>query len=242
MGTVKTKGIIIAENNMDDFDKMLTMLTPGMGKISCVAKGARRTKSLLLGGTQFLCFGDYVLYKSGDIYSINSCETIEIFYNIRTDLDKLKYAVHINKIISDIAQENQNCYKILQLFLNTLYVISEKNMNLDLVLAIFKLKLLSIIGFMPNVRECSCCKNVQEIDSFSFKHNGFLCKNCAKQDTSSIHISENTKCAIQYIVMSETKKIFSFNMPEDDLKELQIVAKIYFNEKLEKEYKLEDLF
>lgn len=64
MGTIKTKGIIIAENNLDDFDKMLTMLTPGMGKISCVAKGARKTKSLLLGGTQFLCFGDYVLYKS----------------------------------------------------------------------------------------------------------------------------------------------------------------------------------
>lgn len=49
MKTVKTKGIIIAENNMDDFDKMLTMITPGLGKIACAAKGARRPKSLLLG-------------------------------------------------------------------------------------------------------------------------------------------------------------------------------------------------
>ena len=30
MGTIKTKGIIIAENNVGDFDKMLTMLTPGL--------------------------------------------------------------------------------------------------------------------------------------------------------------------------------------------------------------------
>lgn len=30
MGIIKTKGIIISENNMGDFDKMLTMLTPGM--------------------------------------------------------------------------------------------------------------------------------------------------------------------------------------------------------------------
>jgi recombinational DNA repair protein (RecF pathway) len=29
MGCVKMKGIIIAENNMGDYDKMLTMLTPG---------------------------------------------------------------------------------------------------------------------------------------------------------------------------------------------------------------------
>ena len=242
MGTIKTKGIILSENNMDDFDKMLTMLTPGMGKISCAAKGARRPKSLLLGGTQFLCFGEYVLYKGGETYNINSCEPIEVFYNIRTDLDKLKYAVHITKIINDLAYENQNCYRILQLFLNTLYVISEKDKDLNLVLAIFKIKLLSIIGYMPNVQCCSNCKTKENIDSFSFKQDGFLCKDCSKQDTSAIHISENTKCALQYIIFSETKKIFSFNMPEADLKELQIVAKIYFNEKLEKEYKLEDLF
>ncbi|MBQ9297809.1 MAG: DNA repair protein RecO [Clostridia bacterium] len=242
MGTIKTKGIIIAENNMDDFDKMLTMITPGMGKISCAAKGARRPKSLLLGGTQFLCFGDYVLYKGGETYNINSCEPIEIFYNIRTDLDKLKYAVHITKIINDVVQENQNCYKILQLFLNTLYVISEKEKDLDLVLAIFKLKLLAIIGYMPNVRTCSNCGKTENIDSFSFKNNGFLCGDCSKQDTSSVHISENTKASIQYIIMSESKKIYSFDMPENDLKELRLVAKIYFDEKLEKEYKMEELF
>ena len=32
MKLVKTKGIIIAEQNMGDFDKMLTILTPNMRK------------------------------------------------------------------------------------------------------------------------------------------------------------------------------------------------------------------
>ena len=57
MKQVKVNGIIIAENNMGDFDKMLTILTPNLGKIGCSAKGARRPKSLLLAGTQFLYFG-----------------------------------------------------------------------------------------------------------------------------------------------------------------------------------------
>ena len=47
MGILKTKGIIIAESNMNDFDKMLTILTPN-GKIGCAAKGARRPKSVLM--------------------------------------------------------------------------------------------------------------------------------------------------------------------------------------------------
>ena len=98
MGTVKLKGIVIAENNMGDFDKMLTLLTPN-GKISCSAKGARRPKSQLMAGSQFLCFGDYMFFKTVSTYTLNSCETIEVFYNIRTDLDKLKYAALITRII-----------------------------------------------------------------------------------------------------------------------------------------------
>ncbi len=45
MGILKTKGIILSESNMNDFDKMVTILTPN-GKIGCAAKGARRPKSL----------------------------------------------------------------------------------------------------------------------------------------------------------------------------------------------------
>ena len=101
MGIMKTKGIIIAENFVNDYDKMLVMLTPNLGKISCSAKGARKTKSPLLASTQFLCFGEYILYKNptSDIYLINSCDIIEVFYNIRIDLEKLEKVSEITKII-----------------------------------------------------------------------------------------------------------------------------------------------
>ena len=145
MGQVKVKGIIISENNMNDFDKMVTILTPN-GKIGCSAKGARKSKSLLLAGTQFLCFGEYLLFKGNDTYTMNSCETIEVFYNIRNDLDKLMKAAEITKIVSDVTDENQNTYNILKLFLNTLYVISEKEKDLDLIISIFKIRLMKILG------------------------------------------------------------------------------------------------
>ena len=147
MGTIKTNGIIIGESNMGDYDKMLTMLTPGLGKISCAAKGARRAKSALLAGSQLLCFGEYMLYQGTSTYHINSCETIEMFYNIRTDLDKLKYATHITKIIYDVTNENE-----LQLFLNTIYTISQTDKNMDLIVSIFKLRLMCILGFTPSIR------------------------------------------------------------------------------------------
>lgn len=242
MANVKTKGIIIAENNLGDFDKMLTMLTPGLGKISCVAKGARRPKSALLGGTQLFCFGEYVMFSGTNTYHINSCETIEIFYKIRTDLDKLKYAIHIDKIIQDVTQENQNSYKILQLFLNTLYIISETDKDLEFILSIFKFRLLSLLGFFPKIEKCLVCGEHENLNFFSIQQNGFKCKTCGKQDTSAISINESTKNAIKYTFYSPPKKLYNFELKEESLEEYKLISKIYFNEKLEKEYKIEEIF
>ena len=242
MGTTKTKGIVLMENNLGDYDKMITILTPGLGKIRCAAKGARRPKSLLMAGSQFLCFADYSLYKGGDTYNLNSCETIEFFYNIRTDLDKYKYAVHITKIIIDVTNENENCFRTLQLFLNTLYTISETEKNLDLVLAIFKVRLMCILGYRPNVEKCSNCGINEDIKYFSIKDNGVKCSSCGKQDKSAIEILPATYDALRFIAIAPAKKLFSFNIPEDSIKELEIISKLYLNDKLEKEYKLEDIF
>ena len=237
MGTIKTKGIIIAENNMGDFDKMVTLLTPN-GKIGCSAKGSRRPKSQLMAGTQFLCFGEYMLFKGTNTYTLNSCETIEVFYKIRTDLDKLEYASHITKIIQDVTDENQNTYKILQLYLNTLYVISETDMDLEFVLSIFKLRLMCLLGFSPRVQKCVECGKEENLNYFSLKDNGFKCIACSKQDTGAIQISETTRKAIQYITMAPPKKLYSFNISEENKKQLSMISKLYTNLKLEKEYKI----
>lgn len=183
-----------------------------------------------------------MIYQSGRSYHINSCETIEMFYNLRTDLDKLQYASHMTKIIYDVANENENSYKILQLFLNTLYVLSETDKNMDLILAIFKLRLLCILGFSPYIESCKQCKEKENLIYFSFRDNGFKCGACGKQDKSVIQISEATKDAIKYITLAPSKKLFSFNISEGCIKELELISKIYLNEKLEKEYKLENLF
>lgn len=242
MATVKVSGIVIAENNMGDYDKMLTILTPNLGKISCVAKGARKPQSALLAGTQLFCFGEYLMYKGTTTYHINSCETIEVFYNLRTDLDKLKYAVHIDKIIQDVTEENQNCYKILQLFLNTLYTISETDKDKDFVLSVFKMRLLCILGFTPRVENCINCKEKENLVKFSIKDNGFKCDACGKQDKSSLEMSQSTKSAILYTITSPPKKLYSFTLKDDSLREFELICKVYFNEKLEKEYKLEEIF
>lgn len=231
MGTIKTKGIVISESNMGDFDKMLTILTPN-GKIGCIAKGARRTKNSLMAATQFLCFGDYMMFKSNEIHKINSAEIIEVFYNLRIDLDKLNAAVEITKLINQVTDENQNTYKILQLFLNTLYVLSEMDKNVDLVISTFKIKLMCYLGFAPNVNKCSNCGLKEDILGFSMNNNGVVCSTCKKVDKSCITLSNSVFVALTYIVKAPPKKLYSFDISDESIKELELLAKLYIKTNL----------
>lgn len=187
-----------------------------------------------MAGTQFLCFGEFILYKVGDIYSINSCETIELFYDIRMDLDKLKYASLITKIINDVATENQNTYRVMQLYLNTLYVIAKASKDLNLVYSIFAIRLLALIGYRPNIENCKICKQKEDLNFFSIKDDTLKCQTCAKQDKGAIRIAPTAKDAIRYIILSDAKKIFSFNISKEARQRLRISSKIVFDRKIGK--------
>lgn len=241
MGLIKTKGIVIGVANSADNDKILTMLTPDLGKISVFCKGAKKSKSALLNSTEYLAFSEIILYKSAnDNYSINSAEVIEVFYNLRIDIEKLNYATTISKMVYDVTQENEPAIQILQLFLNTLFVLSETEKNMDLIFSIFQIRLLAIIGFLPNVAKCINCgaPMVEEMNEFYFsiKDDGVKCEMCKRLDKSAIHLSKTAFSALIYALSCDSKKLFSFEIPEDAIEELKLLTRIYTAQKLEKEY------
>lgn len=112
-------------------------------------------------------------------------------------------------------------------------------MDKELVLAIFKIRLASLIGFTPNVKDCVNCGKQEALTRFSIKNNGLKCETCAKLDKSVIKISEATLYAIKYAIMAPAKKLYSFNVPEDSIEELRLISKVYLEEKLEKVYRFE---
>ena len=94
---------------------------------------------------------------------------------------------------------------------------------------------------MPEVKKCVSCGSSDDLQYFSIKDNGLKCKSCGKLDTGAIKISPATINSIKYALGADSKKIFSFTISNDILKELKIVSDLYLNEKLEKEYKMDTL-
>jgi len=249
----KVKGVVIREVTYKDNDKIITLMTDKFGKISCMAKGAKKTNSALLGPCQLFVCSEFVLYKGTSFYHINSAEVIDTFYNLRSDLDKIDAACEITKILNSFAFENQESEEVLSLYLNTLYMTANKDKDFKFILSVFKLKLLGLSGFVPKFNRCKMCsedliKNKKEANYFSTNTNHVICEDCKnkqkqkpkqeenkKQEEYNINeeyikVSESVLFAINYVLVSEIKNIFKFELTKKSFKEFEsLVDRMYIN-------------
>lgn len=237
MNLIKTQGVVVGEITTGEADKILTIFTQKQGMIKAAVKGACRPKSSMIACSQFLVFSDFILYKGKDLYRISSCDIVEPFYNIRNDIKRLTYASYAAELVKEVIHENMQSNRIMQLFLNTLHAISNSEKSLEMIIRAYELRLMSLCGYRPRIDLCSECGKNAELRSFDFTRNGLICVECEANRAGVISVSEPTVNAMKYIIKSDIKKLFSFNVSEMVLKELKLINEIYIKEKLEKEFK-----
>ena len=219
MKLIKVKGIVIRESTYKDNDKIITILTDSIGKVSVIAKGAKKTNSPYLASSQYLVYSEFVLYQNTGYFYLNSASVINTFYNLRIDLDKLQIVFELTKLINSVTDENQDCEKILKLFLNTIYALDKIDKDKKLIVNAFKIKLFTLLGFAPRQDKCAnCSKSLLESEDefvyYNYVDNVFLCENCKGigDSRSVIRLTKATFNAIFYVIRSDLKKMFSFEL------------------------------
>ena len=154
--TEEVRGLIIRTVDIKDSDRLVVIFTEEHGAMTALARGARSLKSRKLAATMQFCYGRYVLYKQGDKYWIKEAELIENFFDIRQSIEGLALANYICEVLSDVTVEEAE-RDLLRLSLNSLYAISKNLYSVEKIKAVFEIRAVSILGFMPNVLTCSEC-------------------------------------------------------------------------------------
>ena len=87
-----TCGLVLRETDTRDADKILTVLTPDRGRLSVIARGARRKGSRVAAACQLLAYSEMTLYEKGRWTMLDAADTIELFDGLRQDLTALSLA------------------------------------------------------------------------------------------------------------------------------------------------------
>lgn len=237
MAYIKTRGMVVREVAAGDYDKILTVITDELGKISVSAKGVRRSGNRYSAGTQVLSYCEWVLYKGKNTYSMNSCDILHSFYEIREDMTLLAYAAHMLDLIQDSTIENQPAKEQLTLLLYGMHALVSKNRNPELIIRVFSLKLLQIMGYSPFLSGCCRC-GTRQIDEiyFSFDFCGFICEQCKSQSADILRIEPGAAKALVYVICADIREVFSFELSDEALKRFTKIVDKYMEDRLNKKY------
>lgn len=237
------KGIVLRAVDTKESDKILTILTP-YGKLPVAAKGARSRKSRVTACTQLLAYSELTLSESRGWQYLSEGNTIELFEEVRKDIELLSLASYFAELTETAALEGVESGEILSLLLNALYALGNLKKPPALVKAAFEFKLMSLIGFEPLADACAYCGNPEPEDPVLDVREGVVCcGKCGRGERGlSMPLSGGSLAALRRVLYGEAKRLYSFSLAGSDLKKLGDASETYVHTMLERGFKTLDFY
>lgn len=241
---IKTRGIVLREVNYKEADKILTVLTEE-GKCTVKARGCRRKNSPLAAASQLLTYSEMTLFEYRDHLQMNEAASLEQFWNCKQDVELLALGSYFAEVAEAVAEEGRPDEGLLPLLLNSLYALSALKKPQRLVKAAYELRLLAIAGYAPALDGCWICGREEPQQARLALNDGVLrCAACRTGEESGIAlpVSPATLKAMRYLVACSAKRLFSFSVDEETLKQLGEVCEAYLMAQLERGFRTLDFY
>lgn len=220
---MRTKALIVRTANSGDNDRMLTAISPELGKISVIAKGVKSLKNKNAGASGVLCYSELVLKAGRDIYSLMSAEVVEGFYHLRDTVEAVAYGMYFASLLESCTEPAVPAEDELKLCLNTLFALTKRPEAGATLKPVYELRLAEVLGLAPYISEECQCGSPSEYLSIA---GGETC--CEQhRDQTAVRLSHDEMAVIEYILTSELKDALFFNSPPRLIARLSPVCERY---------------
>lgn len=216
-------GMVLSTMPVGEYDRRVVILTKEQGKISAFARGARRPNSPLVGAVNPFSFGTFTMYEGRTSYTIQSASISNYFAELRGDIVGAYYGFYFLEFTDYYTKEFNDEREMLKLLYQTLRALTNPHIPNMLIRYIFELKALTINGQAPQVFQCMTCGNKERPAVFSTVKGGLVCSECMKDVRDGMSLDPSTLYSMQYIETSTIEKLYTFNVTEKVLTELENV-------------------
>ena len=235
-----TCGLVLRETVTRDADKILTVLTPDRGRLSVIARGARRKGSRVAAACQLLAYSEMTLYEKGRWTMLDAADTIELFDGLRQDLTALSLAAYFAELTEAVSDGSGD---VLPLLLNALYALSALKMPPQLVKPAFQFRLMALAGYEPMADGCALCGAPEpENPMLDVVHGVVHCGKCREKGGLSLPLTASGLAALRYVLYGDPRRLYSFSLPPEGLRALNHAADAYVSAQLERSFRTLDYY
>ncbi len=143
-----SEAIVLGRRNFGEADRILSLYTKNFGRISIIAKGARRPKSRKRGHIEVFSYLKFQAAVGHGMGIMTEAEIIDDFKEIRTSLKKISLAYYIAEVVGKITHEDESNIILFDLILDVFKKLKNKKRLKELRFD-FVSKLLVLMGYFP---------------------------------------------------------------------------------------------
>lgn len=184
-----TDAILLRKIEYGDHDFIISFLTKTQGKISVIAKNAKKSVKRFSGALDLFSLNHiqctYPKKKKDGLIILTGTDLDDGFVNIRYDVFKTGYASFWVELIHFWLEENKVQSDLFDLLLFSLDALNKETLSKEVLSLLFQIRFMSISGFSPGIEQCDICKtsldNIEQKNvRFDFKEGRIICQNCIK--------------------------------------------------------------
>lgn len=183
MAAVRTPALILRSVDVFETSRVLTLYSRALGKVSALAKGARRLRSPFRSALDLLSHCDVVLLHKGteSLDLLTEAELIERFDAPRRDLNALYAACYVAELLDSLTDHAPPHPRLHDAAVVTLRHLDDAALRGRRVMR-FELACLGEMGHMPSWEQCAGCGRAVDVErrpvGFGPATGGLLCPEC----------------------------------------------------------------
>lgn len=187
----KTLGVVLKKQNIGETDRILTIMSPTLGKKRVIARAVRKPLSKMAGHLDTLMLSQLILTDDPELPTITSVQLIEPFAALRLSLEQTTRAQAVSRVIERVILEDTAQRPIFQLTVEALHRVNDQ-LRWSNVWLKFLFDLARHLGVQPDVRHCSDCQKEISDEAWRVAElRSVLCPHCASRQPTAVIIPSN---------------------------------------------------
>jgi DNA repair protein RecO (recombination protein O) len=186
----RTRAIVLRTVDQGESDRRLHLYTERLGRVSAVAKGARRSRRRFPGVLELFSALDVALVESPrtSLLRVDSAALERAFEGLSADVGRYAIACEFVEILDRACADRESHPDLVRFALGVLDVLDSARPDRLLALLV-RAKTFARLGFRPQLASCAVCgeplADVGRV-AFSVRAGGAACGGCAAPDDDSV--------------------------------------------------------
>jgi DNA repair protein RecO (recombination protein O) len=232
----RVDAIVLKHAEWGEADRAVTIFSRQRGKLRTIAKGVRKIRSRRAGHLEPFTRVTLQLASSKSMPIVTQAETQDAHIPLRDDLQRIGQASYVVELLDRFTYEEGENIPLFNLLADTLERLEDPELDVQVVMRYYEMRLLDYVGFRPELFACVICGEEikPEAQFFTAEKGGVVCPSCSLDQGHLRPVSMDALRFLRHMQRSSFGRALKANPGAEIHREMEDLMQFYLTYVLER--------